>query len=116
MEGEGATEGLGPKKKDEGHARALATTAARWRPGGARAEAGWRGALGRRLEERGYGGGRPRGAAWELPEARGGASRAAATVSGGGLLRGRGGSRGRRKGEGAQGADVKTSKIPGSSM
>jgi hypothetical protein len=33
------------------HARALATTVARWRPGRARAEAGRRGAHGRGLEE-----------------------------------------------------------------
>jgi hypothetical protein len=86
MEGGGATEGLGPEKKGEGeHAWALATTAARWRPGSARAEAGRRGARGRRLEKRGYGGGRPGGTAWELPEAGGGTGRAAAAVGGGGL-------------------------------
>jgi hypothetical protein len=51
----------------------------------ARAEAGRRGARGRRPEKRGYGGSRPGGAAWELPEAGGGAGRAAAVVSGGGL-------------------------------
>jgi hypothetical protein len=56
MEGGGATEGLGPEKKGEWggkHARALATMAARWRPGGARAEAGRRGARARRPKERG---------------------------------------------------------------
>jgi hypothetical protein len=52
MEGGGATEGLGPEKKG-GEARTmLATTVARWRPGRARAEAGRRGARGRRPEER----------------------------------------------------------------
>jgi hypothetical protein len=47
MEGGEATEGLGPEKKGGGYARALATTAARWRPGNARAEAGRRGVLGK---------------------------------------------------------------------
>jgi hypothetical protein len=40
MEGGEATEGLGLEKKGGGYARALATMAARWRPGSARAEAG----------------------------------------------------------------------------
>jgi hypothetical protein len=54
MEGGGATEGLEPEKKGEGeHARVLAMMAARWRPGSARAEAGRRGARGRRPEKRG---------------------------------------------------------------
>jgi hypothetical protein len=52
MEGGEATEALGPEKKGGGYARALATTAARWRPGSARAEAGRSGAHGRRLEKR----------------------------------------------------------------
>jgi hypothetical protein len=64
MEGGGATEGLGLEKKGEGeHARALAKTAVRWRPGGARAEAGRRGARGRRPKKRDKGGGRPGGTA-----------------------------------------------------
>jgi hypothetical protein len=44
---------LDQKRRVRGHAQALAMTAVRWRPGGARAEAGWRGARGRRPEERG---------------------------------------------------------------
>jgi hypothetical protein len=47
---------------------------------------------------------------WGLPEAGGGAGRAVAAVSGGGLLRGRGGDIGRRRG-GAPGADVKFQKL-----
>jgi hypothetical protein len=99
MEGGGATEGLGPENKGEGYARALATTAARWRSGSARAEAGRHGARGRRPEERGWGGGRPRGAAWELPEAGGGAGKAAAVVSDG-VLRWQRGKQRKKKGEG----------------
>jgi hypothetical protein len=44
---------LDQKRRVRGHARALATTAARWRPGGARAEARRRGTCGRRPKERG---------------------------------------------------------------
>jgi hypothetical protein len=51
--GREATEHFKPVKKGWGrHARALAMTAARWRPGRAHTEAGRRGARGRRPEER----------------------------------------------------------------
>jgi hypothetical protein len=43
---------LDQKRRKGGYARALATTAARWRPGSARAEARWCGARGRRIEKR----------------------------------------------------------------
>jgi hypothetical protein len=44
---------LDQKRRVREHARALAMTTARGRPGGARAEAGRRGPCGRRLEQRG---------------------------------------------------------------
>jgi hypothetical protein len=57
------------QKRRVGEARTmLASTAARWRPGRARAEAGRRGAHERRPKEKSLGGGRPGGDVWELPE------------------------------------------------